>query len=64
MMFKTVDFNIFRENLQHIVYGEQRPAQAEKDNPSENRREKTTQKLTETIVIKPITETGTERERR
>jgi hypothetical protein len=64
MMFKTVDFNIFRENLQQIVYGEQRAAQAEKDNSSENRREKTTQKLTETIVIKPITETGTERERR
>ena len=65
MIFKTVDFNIFRENLQEIVYGEKRASQAENRNPSpQQQREKTTQKLTEIIIIQPITETRAEREKR
>ena len=64
MIFKTVDFNIFRENLQEIVYGEKRASQTENRNPSLQHREKTTQKLTEIIIIQPITETRAEREKR
>jgi len=64
MIFKTVDFNIFRENLQDIIYGENRASQTEKNNPAEKPHEKTTQKLTEIIIIQPITETRRDRERR
>ena len=63
MIFKTVDFNIFRENLQEIVYGEKRASQTENHNPSPQQREKITQKLTEIIIIQPITETRAEREK-
>ena len=62
MMYKSVNFNIFEENLQDIVYGENRASRTEKNNPAEKPREKTTQNLTE-IIIKPITETRRERER-
>lgn len=61
MIFKTVDFNIFRENLQEIVYGEKRAADTKKGvGAEEPQREKVTQKLTEIIIIQPLNETRTE----
>ena len=63
MSYKTVNFNIFEENLQDIVYGERNAARKENNNAAKTLREKATQKLRE-IIIKPITERGAEGERR
>ena len=63
MSYKTVNFNIFEENLQDIVYGERNAARNEDNNEAKTLREKTTQKLRE-ILIKPITERSAEGESR
>lgn len=61
-MFKTVSFNIFEENLQDIVYGENFAGRAEKDAPAKRDRGMTIQKITE-IVIKPLVEKSADRKR-
>lgn len=53
MRFKTVNFNIFEENLQNIVYGEKRACEIERAYRAEKRNEKTVQKTTE-IIVKPL----------
>jgi hypothetical protein len=55
MIFKTVKFNIFEENLQDIVYGKERASQAEKNNQAERRTERLVQKVDE-IVVRPLNE--------
>lgn len=63
MMFKTVNFNIFEENLQDIVYGEDTASRAEKNRSAERNAENITRKSTE-IIIKPLTDTRLEVERK
>ena len=52
-MFKTVNFNIFRENLQDIVYGKDSVLNPKNKNSAKEYVGKTSRKSTE-IVIKPI----------
>ena len=53
MMFKSVSFNIFEENLEDIVYRDNSSAQAEKNSSPEKNIEKITERKTE-IIIKPL----------
>jgi hypothetical protein len=61
-MFKSVNFNIFDENLQDIVYGEKTGSQKENAGRAERKTEKLVRAVSE-IVIRPITERRLERER-
>lgn len=54
-MFKSVNFNIFEENLEEIVYRNGFDEPEKKDVQPEKIVEKTIQKTTE-IIIKPLSE--------
>lgn len=54
MIYKTVNFNIFRENLQDIVYGKDSVFHPKNNNSAKEDFGKTNRKSTE-IIIKPIT---------
>lgn len=53
MMFKSVSFNIFEENLEDIVYRDGASIQMEKSSSPEKNVEKMTERKTE-IIIKPL----------
>lgn len=52
-MFKTVNFNIFRENLQDIVYGKDSALRPKNKNSAKENFGKTNRNST-VIIIKPI----------
>lgn len=60
MRFETVNFNIFEENLQEIVYGEKSACEKERKYKAEKQGGITIQKTAE-IVIKPLNKEGYER---
>jgi hypothetical protein len=54
MRFETVNFNIFEENLEDIVYGRERASlEMHKTNEPERKTERLVQKVDE-IVIRPL----------
>lgn len=52
-MFKSVSFNIFDENLEDIVYGDEFDARKENDKQPDKAVERSIQKTTE-VIIKPL----------
>ena len=60
-MYKTVNFNIFEENLEEIVYGKNSASKTENDNPAEKTTAKLVRKISE-IIIKPLNEKKSESE--
>jgi hypothetical protein len=60
-MYKTVNFNIFEENLEEIVYGKNSASRNEKNNPAEKTTAKLVRKISE-IIIKPLNEKKSESE--
>ena len=62
MRFETVNFNIFEENLQELVYKEKSAPQSENREAAEKRVKKVVRKLKE-IIIKPLTKKASDREK-
>lgn len=63
MMFKSVNFNIFEENLQDIVYGKERVSRTEENNRAETKTARLVKKVRE-IIIRPLNETRFDRDRK
>jgi hypothetical protein len=55
-MYKTVDFNIFEEHLEEIVYGKEADSRRSEYRTANRTVEFTVQTVGE-IVVKPLTET-------
>lgn len=60
MRFETVNFNIFEENLQKIVYGEKSACEREQKYKAEKKATITIHKTAE-ITIKPLNKDGFQR---
>ena len=53
-MYKTVDFNIFRENLERLVYGDDRGREMRENLRRETERQKPTER--NTVRLRPLTD--------
>ena len=62
-MYKTVNFNIFEENLEEIVYGKNSASKTENDNPAEKPTARLVRKISE-IIIKPLNDKKTDSQRK